>query len=171
MSIAKEKLESFERTGNYVFHGSPDGNIEVLEPRQGNHVPDLSRPTDTVADGRPAVSATPFLDFAIFRAIINSKNVNIKGTWTSGFGIEEEGRKSFRVSEQDVLDQVRGKFGYVYVFDKKNFKPYTRGKGEGEGRPGSMEWRSYEKVLPIDTIEVTDEDIPSAEQIQIGNRE
>lgn len=167
--MSKEKLLSLEEAGEYLFHGSPDGNIEELEPRQSTHIPDLNDPTKSIPDGRPAVSTTPHAELAIFRAIVNSKNVDLQ-EWHSGFGVTDD-TKEFRVSSPEVLEQVEGKKGFVYAFDKKNFKPYTRGKGEDEGRPESMEWRAYEKVRPVEVVEVTDKDLPDIKDIQILNDE
>jgi hypothetical protein len=39
-----EKLKQLEEAGEHLFHGSPDGTLEVLEPRQSTHTPDLSKP-------------------------------------------------------------------------------------------------------------------------------
>ncbi len=167
--MSKEKLLSFEETGEYLFHGSPDGTIEELEPRQSHHIPDVSEPAKAIPDGRPAVSATPHVELAIFRAIVNGDNVHLKD-WHSGFGVTN-GIQEFRVSSSEVLEQVKGKKGFVYIFDKRGFKPYTRGKGEDEGRAESMEWRAYEKVRPVEVIEVTDKDLPDLEKIKIGSNE
>ena len=62
-----KRLAVLEHTGKYVFHGSTQNNLKTLEPRQGMH---LSKP-----DGDPAVSATPYAEFASFRAIINRENI------------------------------------------------------------------------------------------------
>lgn len=160
---SKERLFELEQTGNHLFHGSPDGDIETLEPRQGNHVPDLNKPTETIPDGMPAVSATPYADMATFKAIINKKNVPI--SHTSGFGTSPSGEKQFRVSSEEVLEHAKDKKGYVYVFDKNEFEPYSRNGGANEY---SMEWRSYNSVRPVDVIEVTSDDLPHVSDIQIG---
>lgn len=165
--MSREKLLSLEGSGEYLFHGSPDGNIEELEPRQAHHIPDLSEPTKVIPDGRPAVSTTPHAKLAIFRAIVNRKNIDLQ-EWHSGFGVTN-GVQEFRVSSPEVLKQVEGKKGFVYAFDKKYFKPYTCGKGEDEGRLESMEWRAYEKVKPVEVVEVTDADLPDRKDIQVRN--
>lgn len=159
---SKERLFKLEQTGNHVFHGSPDGNIETLEPRQGSHVPDLSKPSETIADGMPAVSATPYADMATFRAIINKKNVPL--SHTSGFGISPSGEKQFRVSSKEVLEHAKDKKGYVYVFDKKEFEPYSR---NGQPTERNMEWRSYNSVKPVDVVEVTSDDLSDINDIEI----
>lgn len=157
-----EKLLNLESQRKYVFHGSPSGNIESLEPRQGTHIPDLTKPTESILDGRPAVSATPFVELAVFRAIINDKTIPINHS--SGFGITN-GEKHFSVSSVDVLEHAKGKSGYVYVFDKKDFEPYDR---EDEPKTDNMEWRAYTGVKPVDIIEVTFDDLPFPNRIEVG---
>jgi hypothetical protein len=158
----KEKLMELEKSGNHVFHGSPTGDMEILEPRQGRHVVDTKNPESQILDGRPAVSATPHAELAIFRAIINGKNVPF--SHNSGFGTRN-GEKEFRVSSKEVLDAVKGSKGHVYVFDKKEFEPYDRDRKPAED---TMEWRSYTPVKPIEVVEVTSDDLPHADRIKIG---
>lgn len=164
--IGREKLAQLEASGAHVFHGSPEGNLEALEPRQGRHVPDLAKPEEDIPDGDPAVSATPHADLATFRAVINGKNVPFPHT--SGFGTDGAGAKQFRVSSARVLDEAAGKKGFVYVFDRKDFVPYSR---DGEATERSMEWRAAQTVKPLEVVEVTHEDLPPREQIEVGEGE
>lgn len=159
----KERLHELELKNSYVFHGSPDGNIEMLEPRQGRHIPDLSNPTQFILDGNPAVSATPYADIAIFRAIINRKNIKLD--YNSGFSVTN-GKPYFRVASQDVLYEAKDKKGFVYIFDKKEFEPYSR---DGNARPESMEWRSYKPIKPLDKIEVYYDDL-SLGEVKVSER-
>ncbi|MFM7088704.1 MAG: hypothetical protein ACKOW9_04190 [Candidatus Paceibacterota bacterium] len=153
-------LNYLEKTGRYVFHGSPDGNIDVLVPKQAHHIPDLSKLTEMIEDGKPAVSATPYADFAVFRAIINRKNApSIKH---SGFGFNQNKQKEFRLSTRAVLEEIKNKKGYVYVFYKKDFEPYSR---SGQAHEGDMEWRSYTEVSPVEIVEVQYEDLKHIEPI------
>lgn len=149
-----ERLMQLESEGKHVFHGSPKPDIEILEPRQSTHVPDYSKPTESILDGAPAVSATPYAQMAIFRSIINGSNIDMDHT--SGFGFDNEGI-FFSVSHDDVLKRAEGKDGYVYVFDKKDFAPYTR---EGEDQGSNFEWRSYKPVKPVEVIKVGHEHLP-----------
>jgi hypothetical protein len=120
---------------------------------------------ETILDGNPAVSATPYADLAIFRAIINGKNIQL--THTSGFGTNADGTLEFRVSSEEVLENAEGKDGYVYVFHKKDFEPYNR---DGKADEDSMEWRSYKMVKPIEVIKVHSEDLPKKDSIEITER-
>jgi len=158
-----KKLSEYEESRRFVFHGSPSGDLKILEPRQGRHVPDLSKPDETILDGNPAISATPYLDFAIFRALINKNNIPFN--FNSGFGFKD-GKKEYRVSTKEVLDAIKDKRGYVYVFNKNEFVPYAR---NGQPRPESMEWRSYKEVSPIEIVEVTFADMPPEELIEISD--
>jgi hypothetical protein len=117
-----------------------------------------------ILDGRPAVSATPYAELAIFRAIINAKNVGFGHT--SGFGLSSAGKKQYRVSSGDVLETAAGKRGFVYVFDRAGFEPYDR---DGDVDGPRMEWRSYEAVKPVEVIEVTGDDLPPREEIKVGD--
>ena len=157
----REKLLQLEKEGKYLFHGSPVSNIESMEPRQATHVPELSKPTETILDGKPAVSATPYIEFAIFRAIINRENIPF--SHNSGFGFKN-GKKEFRISSKKILEEIKNKRGFVYVFNKNEFEPYSRG---GEIHDSLMEWRSYKTVKPIDVIEVNYTDLVSEDLIDI----
>jgi hypothetical protein len=159
-----DKLRQLEATGKHVFHGSPNGEIERMEPRQGHHVPDHAKPGETIKDGNPAISATPYAELAAFRAIINGKNVPFPHT--SGFGVRN-GKTEFRVSHDEVLDAVQGKKGYVYVFDKDKFVPYDRESDQSS--EDCMEWRSYEPIRPLDVVEVDSSVLPERERIDKSN--
>lgn len=156
-----EKLTQLEQEGKHVFHGSPHRDIEVLEPRQGRHVPDWSKPSETILDGNPAVSATPYAEIAAFRAIINGENIPINHT--SGFGIRD-GKADFRISSKEVLEHAKDKKGFVYVFDKNEFEPYKR---DQVATTDAMEWRSYKTVKPVEVVEVTFDDLPSIDKIKV----
>lgn len=120
---SKEHLTELEQAGKHVFHGSPEANLEILEPRQATFVPHDEKPTEITPDGEPAVSATSYADIATFRAIVNPKNIPIRHS--SQFGVRE-GETYFGVSTNEVLDHAKNKKGYVYVFDKNDFKPFQR---------------------------------------------
>jgi len=158
-----EKLRQPEESGKYLFHGSPYGTIKVLEPRQSTHTPDLSKLEDTILDGEPAVSATPYADIATFRSLINHKNIPYDHS--SGFGVNAKGEKNFQVSSQEVLETIKNKKGFVYVFDRKEFRPFSR---DGEAKESNMEWRAYTPVKPVDIVEVNHEDLPPRDKIKIS---
>lgn len=73
-------------------------------------------------------------------------------------------QKDFRVSSKEVLDSVKDKIGFVYVFNRDEFEPYSR---NGVASEDSMEWRSYKEVSPVDVIEVKYDDLISEDNIRI----
>ena len=158
--MSKSKLIELEQEGKYVFHGSAIPDLEYLEPKQAHHIPDINK-EEKILDGKPAVSATPFLDFAIFRALINRNNIDFN--FHSGFGFKNN-KKEFRVSSQKVLEEVKNKKGFVYIFDKKDFSPYSR---DGVAKLENMEWRSYAKISPLQVLEVSFKDLPDLNLIEI----
>jgi hypothetical protein len=161
MSI--EKLLELEASGKHVFHGSPKGDLEKLEPQQGTHVPDISKPEEVILDGEPAVSATPYAELAAYRAIVNTTNIPFDHR--SGFGMRDK-EKVFRISSAEALaEALNNKKGYVYVFDKNDFEPYNRKR---EALPTSMEWRSYKEVAPLEVVEVSSKDLPPVDKIKVG---
>ncbi|MBF05579.1 hypothetical protein CL644_02625 [bacterium] len=106
-----------------------------MEPRQGTNI---NSESIAVNDGSLSVYATPYPEIAVFRALINSKNIPFPHT--SAFSAFADGTMKFRVSSKKVLDQVRkDKCGYVYVLDRTAFHPYSR---TGETNGMVMEWRS-----------------------------
>ena len=164
MTSKKQKLLELEKSGNYVFHGSPVGGIKILEPKQGKYVPNTKKREEKINDGKPAVSATPYLEIAIFRAIVNSENIKQKSILT-GFGYSLKKGVNLRVSSEKILDEAYdNSMGYIYIFNKKDFEPYDR---DGEAKPTSMEWRSYTAVKPIEVVKITGEDLIERKFIEI----
>lgn len=163
LNSLKGYILNLEKTGKYVFHGSPINNLKFLEPKQAKHVPNLSNSNEVLLDGNPAVSATPYIDFAIFRAIINKTNIPI--SFTSGFGFKNV-EKEFHISSQEVLEIAKTKKGFIYVFNKNEFEPYQRDQGINLTK---MEWRAYKKVKPLEIIEVSYEDLINIKKIDILN--
>lgn len=162
-----EHLREMEQTGNYLFHGSPESSIEILEPRQSTHTKSSG---EIIEDGNPAVSATPYLDLAVFRGVVNKKNIRLPHT--SGFGLTrhlESITPQFDISnEQALAEAYNNKVGYVYVFNKSDFQPYSRINIPDEK---SMEWRSYTPVKPIEVLEVHSTDLIPPHQINITHLE
>lgn len=146
----KDKLVELEKAGKYVFHGSPVGDLEILEPRQAQTIKDG---THVMADdGKPAVATSPFVDIAIFRAIFN--RVNIKENYTSSFSYRNG--TLFFSTNKESLEQAKNCEGYVYVFEKQDFYEYS-----------PMEYRSEEPVRPVEVIKVGFEDLPTEDKIEI----
>lgn len=146
----KDVLMNLEKEGMYVFHGSPD-LIEELEPRQAETFD--KEKVEMVKHGEPSVVATPFVEIAIFRAIINSKIKSGNGKHYSEFGCDQD-RLYFKTTP-GVLESAKNIKGYVYVFKKDDFTKLD-----------SMEWRSDKKLKPIKVFEVSFEDLPDNMQLE-----
>lgn len=148
---AKEELHSLEKTGEYVFHGSPF-KLEILEPNQAyNRQKKEGGEYDDVPDGEPAVFASPSVDAAIFLAVINHTNAPL-GSWAGFTYNNKKGHFGFRATKE-TMDQINEKtIGYVYVLDKNKFEI-------GDAN----EPVSYKAISPVKVIEVKKEDLPSIE--------
>ena len=97
------------------------------------------------------VFATPYADVAIFRALINVKDVS--GESASQFGID--GDKLHFSATKNLFKAARKKIGKVYVLDKQKFQDF---KG--------MQCHSLESNEPIEIIEVTLDDLPQNIEIK-----
>lgn len=137
-------LHELERSGKFVFHGSPTGDIAELEIRQPyDYTDDVKK-----EDGAPCVAATRSSDVAIFRALVNDDY--------TGFGPVDHGNIRLQAS-QKALDATRDRKGFVYVLSQEGFAQY--------GVHPTMEWRSSEKSKPVQIIEVTEKDLPANIQL------
>lgn len=146
MSEAKQKLLELELTGKFVFHGS-DADVSEFDPRQAhNNIEGRQIP-----DGDPAVFASSIVDYAIFMAIVNKTNC------PDGYRAQASthaGSITFR-AEEKALNQLKDtSSGFVYVFDKNNFK---------RREVGSFEYVSSSQVKPLERIRVTKDDLPKVE--------
>lgn len=153
ISENRKKLLQFERQGNFVFHGSPEV-IEKLEPRQA-----YNRDKETgkmEKDGEPAVFATPYADIAIFRALVNSKNV--WGFSESNFNMIDQNELFFSAT-QNLLDAAKEKIGKVYVLDKQKFSNFK-----------DIECTCFEPIAPIEVVNVTFVDLPQNIQLIKNNK-
>ncbi len=139
----RERLLNLEKEGKYVFHGSSE-QIDILLPRQAKNNNLKTKQMEN--DGEPAVFATPYAEIAIFRALINQKDVS--GKSQSAFGIN--GQKLYFSATKNLLEKAKNKIGKVYILNKEKFTNF-------EG----MQCRCKEAIVPIDVIEVTAQDLPN----------
>jgi len=125
------KICDLKNSGGYLYHGSPF-KIDILKPSQAyNFNKDKNK---MIEDGKPAVSATQYLNIAIFRALVNKENAP-ENHW-SEFGVD--GGEINLITSKEVLDQIKLKKGYLHVLDEDGFTKYN-----------GMEWRSYAEVKPL----------------------
>lgn len=141
MKTALTYLRELEKSGLYVFHGSLD-LFDCLEPRQAHT---LNKETGEMEeDGEPAVFATPFLDIALFRALMNRKDV--EGPSESSFDYRE-GRLYFSATDNIRL-AAEHKRGKIYILPKETFVEYD-----------VVQLISPKKVIPFEVIEITMNDL------------
>ncbi|MFI5240781.1 MAG: hypothetical protein ACHQUB_03695 [Candidatus Saccharimonadia bacterium] len=129
-----DKLKKYKQAGKYLFHGSPEGNIELFTPRQASS---FGKP-----DGLPAVHASSEIEPAIFMAILGGRHV--EAGWDdefSGFGFYATDR---------ALQEARQKnwMGYVYILPSASFVERRH-----------LEWASSTQITAIDKIKVTINDL------------
>ena len=133
--MVSQELKEIEKQDGHLFHGS--GKIvEEFEPRQAYTV---VKTGEKIKDGRPAIFASPSVDYAIFMAIVNKSNCP-RGL-RSGCG--GYGKLRFTATK-DTLEQLnKDSSGYVYIFNRSDFEKRNEG-----------EWVSYEKIKPLRMVEV-----------------
>lgn len=152
----KELLEALSRTGEFVFHGSPQ-KLDKLEPRQQMHFNPKTGKSES--DGSPAVCASPDYEIAIFRSLTSShiaRQLGVKNYYTE-FGLRD-GKPYFRgTAESIALARRPEAVGYVHVFSKKGFQSHN-----------DLENRAYHQVEPLYIVEVKSPDLP--ENIEIIQR-
>jgi hypothetical protein len=147
MTGSKQKLLELEKEGKYLFHGSPESNLEELKPHQAYTVPEGEK--DMVKDGEPCIAATPYLDIAIFKALIT------KGE--SSFSVSATSREDAIIklkANEEAIETAKNTKGCVYVLDKIGLVPIS-------GNNYCMEWRSKTSVKPLRVFEVSYEDLPA----------
>lgn len=131
-----------------MFHGSPIGTIEELEPRQSYS---FNEP-----DGEPAISASATSDPAVFMALFSKSFGSAMGTYPT-----EENPFGMVVS-QSAWNDVHSKDtkGYVYVLDAKDFTPRSQGE---------WELRATKRIKPLAIIEVSADDVPNGVVVKADN--
>ena len=102
-------------------------------------------------DGDPCIAASPYADIAIFRAIVNDVNFS-DYSYSSNFGVEgRDGKETVKLGASlCVTDNLAGKKGVVYVFNRDGFRLHEA---------GVMEWRCDIEMAPSEKIEVCADDI------------
>lgn len=148
--MSRAHLENLEKEGVYLFHGSSQPALEVLEPRQSYTIPEGQ--SERVLDGEPAVAASPYIDIAIFRALVHGES-----SFTSSVSGDKPAQLSF-IASKEALQEAKQTKGYIYVLSRDAFSPRGHEKG--------MEWRAHEPVKPLEIVEVDFEDLP--QQLSVG---
>lgn len=135
-------LLEYERQG-YVFHGSADPSIKVLEPKAPVHNAWL----DEFMDSKGIFAAANVIGAIVFACMSRSKipaEVS-NGTWEVGPDYEHHTiwAKIPMKWKEYIVDNV----GYVYVLKKDSFH-------NPEGIDNSWQVKSAESVTPVDKVTV-----------------
>jgi len=133
MSSSKKFLNTIESNRLQLFHGSGEGDLFLLEPRQAYS---WDKP-----DGTPSVCASVELQPALFMAIIGSRK---GGGWTTLLGGDQLYYTTETVWDRAVAENWTG---FIYTFPREGFRHY---KG--------FEWRCEDpvKVEGVYKVDITD---------------
>lgn len=123
-----------QKKPEFLYHGSPDGNIEEFEPR-------LASGTDFVEDQDKAVYATHERNYAIAFALPKITDDGSKPAWSLEYS--NNGSKSLIIIRHGRVD--KDGIGYVYKLPSGTFE-------KDENR--KMQWRSHKRVKPESKEEV-----------------
>lgn len=136
-----EKLIEYEKQG-YLFHGSPNPHIEILEPRAANDV-DSTRAFNI----DNAVFATSRVQTAIIFAVVgrNKLPVNIQSSaWEVQWDKFDNAHTKIPKIWKEYVEKMTG---IVYVLPSETFTEKYH-----------AQLKSKESVKPIDKIEVSFQD-------------
>lgn len=142
-------------TRGYLFHGSPNGDIKTLEPRQAISYGEL--------DGKPAVCAASNLYDSMFLALFNRNRLPDPSSGKSGWSHTHDQPHYF--ATRNLIEAARKATGFVYLLDTSGFNWVHLGESDKGPR---REIRSLNPVLPIARLEVTYEDfIHPVEEVKL----
>ena len=148
-------LLDLEAENRYVFHGSENPSIDMMEPRQAyNYKDDIQEP-----DGDPAVFASSKVDYAILMAIVNSTNCPQGYHSSAGTQVDEKGEVILKLwMDKQAYDQLTDSSeGYVYVFDRDLFV---------QRNERGVEYMSKAPVTSVRKVRVTKGDLPT--YVEVG---
>ncbi|MDP3697262.1 MAG: hypothetical protein Q8R55_04525 [Candidatus Taylorbacteria bacterium] len=140
---------------NVLLHGSPNRDLEVLEPRQAND-------TAKESGNKKAVYAVTDPVMAIFFAIQNREKINgtiESGTWDN----PETGEQEYKFKIPKNTQATFWTQGVIYIFDKNNFTTEKDNAGHSSG-----EWTSDSTAKPIAKIEIKPEDFQYLDKVEFN---
>ncbi len=145
LSPEKQELINLELSGQYLFHGSGNGEIAQFEPRQ-------SIDANIGPDGEPAVFASNAAEYAIFMAVVAPLGR------CSALTTDVNGAHSIRYAAkpETLAKLTEGSHGWVYVFDKEGFVSH---------RDATTEFKNLSHVTPVKKIRVSRRDLPKSIEI------
>jgi hypothetical protein len=127
----------------YLYHGSPNPNIDQLEPRQAIH---HNKP-----DGKPAVCAGKNLQDSIFISLFNRSRLEDPSSGASGWSRDSGGPTTYTATK-NVIEIANNSKGYLYLLNPDDFDWVVL---EDPVHKKKRELRSLSPVVPLSKIEVT----------------
>lgn len=140
-------------TRGYLFHGSPIGNIEILEPKQASH---SGKP-----DGKPAVCASDSFWDSMFKGLYNDHHLPVKDRYKSGWS--NDGSNLSYYSTENLSKAAEGAVAHLYLLDPGDFMWVDLSFGQ-DNKP-RRELRSMEPVLPLAKIDFNLSEFPHKVEI------
>ena len=142
--VGATKPKKYSESGEYVFHGSPNGGIEVLEPKQAY----VTIKGEKIKDGKPAVFASKDYNLSLVHAVLGNSVL-----WKEGSGFRTSVSngivKVWITREMSELLENNNPIGCIYVLKKENFSKSSRDE----------EVVSRDVVVPVEKIKVGKEEL------------
>ncbi len=138
---AIQQLQEYEKQG-YVFHGSTDPNIKILNPRPATDVDETN-----AFNNDTAIFATPSPTASVIFACMSLNNVPReirRGVWSIG---SEDGQKIVARIPKKWRKHLKNNSGYVYILDGSTFS----NKGDVKG----WQVKSKKSVKPVTSVNVS----------------
>lgn len=129
------KIREYEKQG-YLFHGSSNPNIDILEPRKAQDIENKSFNTDTAI----YASQTPLV---CIMGIVRNGFEGLKGDWR--LGTNESGQLTAQIPKS-WKSYVENSEGTLYVLPSDTFE---------KSSPKGWQQKSFQSVAPIDRIDLT----------------
>jgi hypothetical protein len=145
MNNSVQKLKKYQEEG-FVFHGSLNPNIEILEPRKA-HDNDSKNTFNNDTAVFASIDPIPAVLFATLDFSDLPKEIS-NGIW--GIGSDEKTGKLVATIPLIFKPYLQGKSGYIYVMKGSDLPLKQPG--------GSWMVKSKSAVKPIDKVKVYFED-------------
>lgn len=138
MKFTLEKILDYKQKG-FLFHGSPNGNIKVIEPRAANDAD-----SENEYNNDTAVFAADDPGSSILFAVVNRSIIPDelqKYDWEVNWELDGKVYAKLSVQWKEILEK---NIGYLYVLPSDSFSK----------KPEGGQYKSYEKVIPTNVIKV-----------------
>jgi len=142
------------KTRGYLFHGSPNGDITLLEPRQANH--------NRKPDGQPAVCASDSVWDSMFKGLYNRQQLVGQVLHNSGWEHTNGILKYY--ASKNLADAAKTAKAHLYLVDPVQFEWVGLEPDPDHG--DRKELRSLAPVKPLARITFNLSDFPHPVEIR-----